>query len=128
MTWLKWFHRKSKTVGQCGEDLAARALRRAGYTLLQRNARLGAYEIDIIAREGDTTAFVEVKTRRTADPVPPEENVGYTKRRHIRAAAHAYIAREDNPEMYYRYDIVSVIMPEQGKPEVSIFRDAFHDE
>jgi len=122
-----WF-RKPRTLGQRGEDVASRTLRRAGYSILQRNARIGAYEIDIIAREADTTAFVEVKTRRTSDPVPPEENVGPQKRRHIRAAAHAYIAKEDDPEMYYRYDIVSVVMPDQGKPEVTIFRDAFRDE
>jgi len=127
MAWLKWFHKKL-TLGQRGENAAARALHRAGYTILQRNVRLGAYEIDIIAREGDTTAFVEVKTRCTADPVPPEENVGHTKRRHIRTAARAYMAKEDDPSMYYRYDIVSVIMPDQGKPEVTIFRDAFRDE
>ena len=47
-----------------GPAAAARPLRRQGYTILERNVRLGDYEIDIIAREGDTIAFVEVKTRR----------------------------------------------------------------
>lgn len=123
-----WFRRKPKTLGQTGEDLAAQALRRAGYRILDRNVKLGRYEVDIIASEGDTTAFVEVKTRRTSDPIPPEENVGYQKRRHIRAAARTYISREDDPERYYRFDIVSVVVPEQGKPEITIFRDAFRDE
>lgn len=123
-----WFRHKPRTLGQRGEDAAVRALKRAGYAILGRNQRLGAYEIDVIAKEGDTTAFVEVKTRRAADFAPPEDNVGYTKRRHIRAAARAYISREDDPEMYYRFDIVSVVMPEQGKPAVTIHRDAFREE
>jgi len=105
-----------------------RALRRAGYKILSRNTQLGPYEIDVIGREGDTTAFVEVKTRRTADPVAPEENVGPKKRRHIVSAARRYMAREDDPERYYRFDIVSVVVPERGKPEVTIYRDAFHAE
>ncbi len=125
---LAWFRRPPKTLGRRGEDLAVRALRRAGYRILDRNAQLGRYEIDIVAREGDTTAFVEVKTRRSDDPVPPEENVHHEKRRHIRAAAHVYIQRENDPAMYYRFDIVAVIVPETGKPSVTIYRDAFRDE
>jgi len=122
-----WF-RKPRSLGARGEDIAVRALRRAGYRILSRNTRLGQYEIDVIGREGDTTAFIEVKTRRTSDPVPPEENVGPLKRRHIVAAARRYMAREDDPEQYYRFDIVSVVVPEQGKPEVAILRDAFRPE
>lgn len=104
-----------------------KALRRAGYTILERNAHIGRYEIDIIARERDTTAFIEVKTRRSDDPVPPEENVGFTKRRHLRNAARGYIARQNDPEMYYRFDVVAVLLPEQGKPTTTIQRDAFRD-
>jgi putative endonuclease len=80
-----WFRRKP--FGRRGEDLAARALRRAGYRILDGTSGMGRTEIDIIAREKDTVAFVEVKSRRTGEPVPPEDNVGRLKRRHIRAAA-----------------------------------------
>jgi putative endonuclease len=125
---LTWFRRKAKPLGARGETLAVKALRRAGYVILTRNARIGPYEVDVIARERDTTAFIEVKTRRHDDPVAPEDNVDRTKRRHIRSAARRYIAQQDDPEMYYRFDVVSVVMPESGKPAVTIHRDAFRTE
>ena len=125
---LRWFRRAPKTLGLRGEDLAVKALRRAGYIILTRNAQLGSYEIDVIARERDTTAFIEVKTRRHDDPVAPEDNIGYTKRRHIRTAARLYITRRNDPNMYYRFDVVSVVVPENGKPTATIYRDAFRDE
>lgn len=118
-----WFRRKP--FARWGEDLAARALRRAGYRILGRNIRMGRVEIDIIAREKDTVAFVEVKSRRTGEPVPPEDNVGRLKRRHIRAAARMYLSREQTENTYYRFDVVSVIMPEDAKPTITIYRDAF---
>ena len=114
-------------LGTRGEKLAVKALKRAGYKILDRNVRLGRYELDIIAGEGDTIAFVEVKTRRTADPVDPGDNVGPAKQRHIVSAARRYIADRDDPALYYRFDVVSVVVPEKGKPEITIYRDAFQD-
>lgn len=121
-----WFRRKP--FARRGEDLAARALRRAGYRILDRNVRMGRVEIDIIAREKDTVAFVEVKSRRTGDPIPPEDNVGKTKRRHIRTAARMYLSREQTEDTYYRFDVVSVVMPEGAKPTITIYRDAFGED
>ena len=125
---LNLLRRKPESLGALGEKLALRALRRAGYTILARNARIGLYEIDLIAREGDTTAFIEVKTRRNEDEIAPEENVRAEKRRRLRKAARIYIAHENNPVMYYRFDIVSVVIPESGKVTATIYRDAFQDQ
>ena len=122
---LAWWRKRS--LGERGEDLAAKHLKRCGYTVLERNVVLGKYELDIIAREGDTVAFVEVKTRRSADPVDPQENVHREKRRRIRAAARRYIQREDRDDVYYRFDIVTVVLPEKGRPEIELIRDAFRD-
>lgn len=119
------FWRRKASYGQRGEDIAARYLRRQGYKILERNARFGKYEIDIIAREGDTIAFVEVKTRRSNDLTAPEDSIGYTKQRHIQNAAECYCARHPDPEMYYRFDVVSVILPDEGKPTVTLLRNAF---
>ena len=119
---------KRRSFSQQGEDLAARYLRKHGYEILDRNVRLGRYEIDIIARDGDTIAFVEVKTRKSDGYAAPEEKVTPEKRRHIRHAAHLYIAQPSAPDTYYRYDVVSVLMPEKGKPAVTLFQDAFQDE
>ena len=125
---MKWPFRRKRPISCRGEDLAARYLRRNGYTILERNAQFGRYEIDIIAQERDTIAFVEVKTRRDDEVAAPEDSVGSMKRRHIRAAAHRYIDRRNDPRLYYRFDIVAVLLPERGKPVVTLFRDAFRDE
>jgi putative endonuclease len=119
---------KRRSFSQQGEDLAAKYLRRHGYQILDRNVHLGRFEIDIIARDGDTIAFVEVKTRKSDAYAAPEENVTPEKRRHIRHAAHLYIAQPDAPDTYYRYDVVSVVMPEKGRAVVTLFKNAFEDE
>ena len=110
-----------------GEDLAVRYLRRHGFRILERNACLGRYELDIIAREGDTTAFIEVKTRRNPDALPPETNVTKKKQLHILRAAHRYMAEQADPDAYYRFDIVAVVIPHKGRPTVELYRDAFGD-
>ncbi len=91
-------------MGVRGENFAARFLRAQGYRILDRNVQLGKYEIEIIAQDGDTIAFVEVKTRETTDPVKPEENVDREKQRRIIAGARKYLTEQDDPEMYYRFE------------------------
>ena len=86
-----WWRREPKPLGRRGEDAAARYLKKQGYRILERNRFLGKYEIDIIAREGDTIAFVEVRTRKVLDDFPPEDSVGPRKQQHIRSAAQRYI-------------------------------------
>lgn len=120
--------RKAKPLGQEGEDLAAKALKHDGYTILERNAYLGRYEIDIIAREGDTVAFVEVKTRRREDIASPEANITSVKQSHLLRAARIYTSRAEDSEAYYRFDVVSILLPEKGRPRITIFRDAFRDD
>ncbi|MCC6488575.1 MAG: YraN family protein [Candidatus Hydrogenedentes bacterium] len=126
MIW-PWSRRKPKTLGERGEDAAVRHLKRCGFQILERNIFLGKHEIDIIAREGDTIAFVEVKTRRTDSFADPEVNVTPEKQRRIRGAAHRYIQAHEDPTCYYRFDVVSVILPETGEARVTLHRDAFPD-
>lgn len=120
-----WWRRKPKTLGQRGEDAAARYLKRQGYRILERNRYLGRNEIDIIAEEGDTIAFVEVRTRNVLDGVPPEDSIGPVKQRHLRQAAQRYIDQHGDESRYYRFDVVSVILPDTGKPTIILYRDAF---
>lgn len=119
------FWRRWKPLGMHGEDLAARALKRAGYRILERNLNLGRYEIDILAQEGDTVAFVEVKTRRAVNVFEPKDNVTQEKRHHLIQAARIYLSHQEDPSLYYRFDIVSVLAPDKGKPTITIQRDAF---
>lgn len=121
------FWGKPKTLGEQGERVAVKALRREGYSILARNAHFGRYEVDIIAREGDTLVFVEVKTRREEDTAAPEDNITPTKQEHLRRAARLYLSRERHDLPYVRFDVVSVVLPERGTPEVTLFRDAFQE-
>ncbi len=126
---MRLFRRSAPSLGRRGENAAAWHLRRRGYRILERNARFGEYEIDIIARRGDTVCFVEVKTRTGDDYALPEENVTRTKRRHIRTAAHRYIARTGpDSGLYYRFDVASVLIPERGKASVTFYPNAFDDD
>ena len=125
---MRLFNQSSKPLGARGEDAAAKYLKRNGFKILARNEQLGRYEIDIIAREGDTVAFVEVKTRQSDAFAKPEANVDARKQTHIRRAAHAYIQAHGDDETYYRFDIASVLYPDSGAPTVTLFRNAFPDE
>ncbi len=108
-----------------GERLAARFLRLRGYRLLARNLKLGKNEIDLVMRKGDTLAFIEVKTRLRADCTDPHDSVGPEKQRHIKAAAQRYLSEARQPDTYYRFDVVSVVMPERGKAAITHYPDAF---
>lgn len=125
---MMWWRRKPRTFWQRGEDLAAKRLRQEGYTILDRNVRLGRFEIDIVAREGDTLIFAEVRTRSAEDPVPPEDSIGPLKRHHLLTAARLYLARLCDDTPYYRFDVVSVVIPGRGKPQITLLRDAFQSE
>ena len=126
---MMWFLRKGrKPLGRRGENAAAKHLRRLGYRILERNARFGRCEIDIIAQEGDTIAFVEVKTRSSDAFLAPEKSITVRKRAHIRQAAQEYIRKRDDPTRYYRFDVVSVVIPDQSAPVVTLRRDAFPNE
>jgi Holliday junction resolvase-like predicted endonuclease len=71
---------------------------------------------------------VEVKTRRTDEFADPEANVTREKQKRICRAAHQYVEQRDDPTLYYRFDVVSVLLPEKGKPAITLYRDAFRDE
>jgi putative endonuclease len=108
-------------LGRRGEDLAAQHLVRAGYNLVAANFkadigrnRRGALvqaEIDIVAYEGATLCFVEVKTRASDWFTAPESNVDRRKQRQISRAARAYRRIFDLQHAPHRYDVVTVILP-----------------
>ena len=112
-------------LGRRGERAAAWFLRLRGYRILGRNLRYPHGEIDIVARRGGIVAFVEVRTRATADPIPPEQTVTPPKQRHLRSAARQYLARHPDPELSYRFDIIGVVCPARGKAQITHFPDAF---
>jgi uncharacterized protein (TIGR00252 family) len=98
-----------KTIGQIGEDLAARHLESLGYEILRRNFSTRAGEIDLIARDKDTLVFVEVKRfRRSQWADGPLANLTPEKRRRVIRAAKGFLARQGRDDFPCRFDVVTV--------------------
>ncbi|MFQ5424514.1 MAG: YraN family protein [Phycisphaerae bacterium] len=116
---------ETKRLGAAGEKAAARYLKRAGYKILTRNYICAAGEIDIICFRDSVIVFVEVKTRRTSADADPEVNVHAHKQKKLVQVARSWLAAHREPECAYRFDAVSVILPDQGKPVIRHIVEAF---
>jgi putative endonuclease len=112
-------------LGRRGEELAAAYLQKHGYRIVAANFslpvgrnRAGALinvEIDLVAYEGETLCFIEVKSRASDWFAPPQANVDRRKQRQITRAARAYRRLFDLAGAPYRYDVVTVVLPvEEG--------------
>jgi putative endonuclease len=110
--------------GRPGEDLACRHLTQNGFAILQRNYRCRSGEVDVIAREGDTTVFVEVKERTDASHGQGHESVTFGKRRRLIRAARLFAAAHGLGERPLRFDVVSIDWDERG-PQLRHDRGAF---
>lgn len=120
--------RARSDLGRFGEDLAAAQLKREGYHILARNYRNRFGEIDIIAREGRTLCFVEVRTRTEIWHGHPFESISPVKQRTIIRTAQGYLTREDSLDIDARFDVVAVTPQESGGHAVEILKNAFEIE
>jgi putative endonuclease len=116
--------RTPKPLGARGEDVACRFLRNLGYRIICRNFHCGMGEIDIVARDGKTLVFVEVKTRAYDDPTP-EEQVNAAKMHQNTKAATFYLNQYEGDGPPARFDVVAVVWPQEGRPQVRHTIDAF---
>ncbi|MFQ5892919.1 MAG: YraN family protein [Nitrospinota bacterium] len=112
-------------LGQRGERVAARFLRRRGYRILHRNWRCPAGEIDLVCADGATLVFVEVKSRSADEVVPPEAGVGHLKQRRLERLALHYLAARALEEVDWRFDVVSVTLRPWRRPAVRLLPGAF---
>ena len=125
-------------LGKLGEAYAAAYLEQSGYRLVAANFTLpvgrnlrGAVvnaEIDLVAYDGSTLCFVEVKTRASDSFAPPQVNVDRRKRRQISRAARAYrqmLGVEDQP---HRYDVITVVLNDASTPRIELLRNFWTDE
>jgi putative endonuclease len=113
-----------QSFGKIGEDLACRALEARGYAIVARRYRRRRGEIDIIARDGPTLVFVEVKARHGREFGAAVEAVTRLKRRRIVRLAMDYLMRERLTNTPCRFDVVSVSL-ESGEPRVEVYPNAF---
>ena len=111
-------------LGKTGEDLACRELERLGYAILDRRVRFRSGEIDIVARDGQTLVFVEVKARETGAFGGGGEAVTMYKRRRIMQLAIEYVARRRLGDCGVRFDVVSVQLDSEP-PSIEVYKGAF---
>ena len=100
-------------------------LNRRGCRILERNFRCRSGEIDIIALDKDTVCFVEVKTRRSLSHGSGAEAVSFLKQRKIVQSALFYLQRKGWEEKKSRFDVISILLDEQDKPQVEFIANAF---
>lgn len=122
--WLPSVLRR-QTLGQRGEAAAARFLRRRGFRIVGRGVRSGLGELDLVAVDGRTVVFVEVKTRQTGDQGHPAEAVDRAKQRRLTVLATAYLQRHGLLNHPARFDVVAVTWPDGRRPHVEHIRNAF---
>lgn len=115
------------TLGQQGEAMAAKHLRRLRYKIVARGSRGALGEIDLVAIDGRTVVFVEVKTRRSRDAGHPADAVDYDKQRRLTRLAIGYLRRHNLLEYPARFDVIAITWPAgHGKPTIEHIRQAFN--
>jgi putative endonuclease len=127
--WCRWLKDRlwpEKSLGQKGEEAAARFLRRRGYRILARRSRSGWGELDLVALDGRTIVFVEVKTRRSTDVISPEEGVDWKKQHRLIRAAQNFLHHHGLHSYACRFDVVAVTWPaDHRRPQIRHFPAAF---
>ena len=132
MQWWLWLRDQWRllsqplSLGQRGEREAERFLRKLGYVIVATSTRSKLGEIDIVAVDGRTVVFVEVKTRSSLEAGHPAEAVDIHKQRRLTRAALGYIKRHQLQDSPARFDVIAITWahPKQ-KPKLEHYRNAF---
>lgn len=113
------------SLGKLGENLAVTYLKKHRLKIIKQNYRQKTGEIDIIAREKKTLVFVEVKTRRSTRYGQPLEAVTPKKQAQISRVALDYITRNKLSDQPVRFDVISILIVENKKPEIEHLQNCF---
>ena len=111
-------------MGIAGENLACEALEQRGYEIIARRYRVPAGEIDVVARDGETLVFVEVKARASHEFGTAAEAVTPAKQRRLVRLAQEYVAHHGIHDRPCRFDVVAIHF-DTGTPEIEILQNAF---
>jgi putative endonuclease len=111
--------------GLKAEIIAAEELGRLGYRILDSNYRCRYGEIDLIALEGDTLVFVEVRSRKSLLFGTPAESVTTAKQEKLLITADHYISERNITGKCCRFDVVSVVFGEGSARHVEVIKNAF---
>ena len=112
----------NQRVGKWGEETAVDYLKQKGYEIVGQNIRTPYGEIDIVAKQGDITLFVEVKTRTSNKMGLPEESITARKREHMIACAEHYAAEHEID--HWQIDVISIEGKPGSTPKVTYFENA----
>jgi len=112
------------SLGKFGEDLAFKKIKGLGYKRIIRNYRCPLGEVDLIAIDGDTLVFIEVKTRKGRSLAYAKEAVNDKKRRQLSKVALFYMKSNKLNEVRARFDVVAVSLA-GGEQQVEVIRNAF---
>ena len=113
-----------KELGKKGEEIALRFLKKNGYRIIEKNYVCKMGEMDIIAREKDTLAFIEVKTRTSTAFGPPQLAVNPTKQMQLSKVALNFLKENQLDDVKARFDVVAILLGPKGE-EIELIRDAF---
>ena len=117
--WRRWFGNRS-------ERAASKFLRKLGYRILARNVNLPTGELDIVALDGRTLVFVEVRSTERGDTCRPTESVDAVKQRKLTDAALTFLQKHHLLDYPARFDVIAVSWPAEARePRVVHFPSAF---
>lgn len=115
----------NRSVGARGEEIAVAYLRGQRFAILERNFRCKGGEVDIVARDGGTIVFVEVKSRRSESYGPPQLSVTPFKQRQISKAALTWLAKNHRHDANARFDVIAILLLDRQVPVIDHIRNAF---
>ena len=129
----KNLYKKEKTtavsIGNMGEEAAVQALKKRGYKIIARNYRTKMGEIDIIAKDGEYTVFVEVRLRKSNAFGTPADTIDKRKQQKIIKAAQMYAVKNDIYDTPMRFDAVLINADTDGEKlvntKIELIKDAF---
>ena len=116
--------RERLELGRFGEELAHKKIKKLGYKKIIRNYRCPLGEVDLIARDGDTLVFIEIKTRRGKSIYYAKEAVDEKKKRQLSKVALAYMKSNNCCEAEARFDVVAVNV-DGNRTQVEVIQNAF---
>jgi len=117
--------RQRLDLGNYGEQLALKKIKRLGYKKIIRNYRCPLGEVDLIARDGDTLVFIEIKTRKEKSIGYAKEAVDARKQQQLSKAALAYMKSNDCSDARARFDVVAINLRRNSAPQIEVVKNAF---
>lgn len=119
----------NKNIGNFGEDEAVKYLVKHNYKIITRNFSCKLGEIDIIAKDKDVLAFIEVKARTNDKYGNPSDAIGYYKKRKIINTAKYYLMKENIKNLFCRFDVVEVFVSNDDNKiidkDINLIKNAF---